>query len=74
MSMTPSNLFTQVAKAYLKYASEPYLREGQKWFAALYDTNRTLAMQVTGNRELDPFYKDDNLQRFITWITENSVS
>lgn len=70
MSTTPSEVFTEVAKAYTKYAADPYLREGQKWFSALYDVNRNIAMQIVGNKNLDPFNKDQNLENFFLWLSD----
>lgn len=67
-----TNLMQRVISAYHKYCKDPYLRDGQRWFLALHDANPSLAKNITGHEKYDPFYKDDNISDFMSWLTRTS--
>lgn len=49
----------------------PGQREGQKAFNLLLDCRPDLAEKIRGNMNLDPFYRDDRLKPFFSWVMDN---
>jgi len=43
-------------------------RRGQAYYHALFNVNEELAIEITGNDNLDPFLLDDNIERFMRYI------
>lgn len=48
-------------------------RQGQIFFNVLYKMHPILADSLRGNPEIDPFYNDENLVSFITYICEREI-
>ena len=51
--------------------NNPSWRMGQAYFNTLYAFRDDLSELVRGDTSLDPFYKDENLPTFLTWVCVN---
>jgi len=68
-----NKIYQSLCLEYVKYADANNLSEGQKLFLALHDADPVTASKITGNPDIDPFYKDDNIKQFMEWIREQDA-
>jgi hypothetical protein len=54
-------------------AKNHFLRYGQALFNTLYERYPELANKITGT-DIDPFYKDTNIDKFLSFLYDNVES
>ena len=59
-----------LSEVMLEMDNNPQMREGQVYFNVLYKMKPELANKITGT-ELDPFYQDEKLGEFLSFICKN---